>query len=249
MSAEFSYFGKLPAFGDFIRWNATKQEIRQFDKWLQEGIYHAKSELGADFDRAFKGLNVGFFMPNEDTDNILLGGMRASLDKVGRHYPFYATILIENSGHFGHQSFAFPPLAERFLTSVFPFLQSIETSAELPQIEHEFENLIESVQSSDSAQNSVNKREDFDADQTLINLNGRSVGYAVSLANGGLQNIYPILSKFFWGETAPHLFWSMNNNTPVLYVFGSTPSPHIFTNILDHTRESQFIEQISLNLS
>jgi len=43
------YFGKLPEFNDFIKFNAGSSEILYIDNWLQEGIAQAKAKFKAEW--------------------------------------------------------------------------------------------------------------------------------------------------------------------------------------------------------
>lgn len=82
-------FGKLPIYGDFIRFNADGRDVDRFDEWIQKGLAFAQQRLGetwaADFERADAWSFV--FSPDEAED-YLAGVYTPSRDQGGRQYPF-----------------------------------------------------------------------------------------------------------------------------------------------------------------
>lgn len=92
------YYGKLPAFGDFIRYNATGPEIQALDQWMQEAIYFSKRRLQPNADLAFKRAPLfHFFLSFKGSMNYLTGIIKPSRDKVGRIYPFMVGMLCNES--------------------------------------------------------------------------------------------------------------------------------------------------------
>jgi type VI secretion system ImpM family protein len=92
------YYGKLPAFGDFVRYNAAGPEFRAFDTWLQEGIYMSRKRLPPMNDPPVDNRQVYYFcMYFTDSPNYITGLLKPSRDKVGRKYPFIVA-------HIAHES-------------------------------------------------------------------------------------------------------------------------------------------------
>jgi type VI secretion system ImpM family protein len=90
-----SCFGKLPQFGDFVRINASSQELHHFDRWLQEGLYSAKKSLVAQFDSTFDASHIRrFLFPLPELQRMLIGVLIPGQDSVGRRYPFYYTVSL-----------------------------------------------------------------------------------------------------------------------------------------------------------
>jgi type VI secretion system ImpM family protein len=86
---EYGYFGKLPIFNDFIKYNAGNDEILVLDKWLQEGIILAKQNLKNDWKLVYKNsLPLYFFSPFTGTNKFISGIIFPSCDKSSRDFPF-----------------------------------------------------------------------------------------------------------------------------------------------------------------
>ncbi|MCC6527723.1 MAG: type VI secretion system-associated protein TagF [Polyangiaceae bacterium] len=88
-------YGKLPATGDFIRYNASFPVLSQFDRWMQGSLSLARDTLGAAFDGAYRP-SVGLFIyrgedeRGEPPSRGLVGVWAASGDSAGRQYPMVA---------------------------------------------------------------------------------------------------------------------------------------------------------------
>jgi type VI secretion system protein ImpM len=85
-------FGKLPATGDFIRFNAGGDELAAFDRWLGSSLDYARRSLGPAFDAAYQPA-VGLFIfhgegkADEPPTRGMVGAWAASGDNAGRIYP------------------------------------------------------------------------------------------------------------------------------------------------------------------
>ncbi len=83
------YFGKLPVFRDFVKYNTGNNEILVLDKWLQEGLILAKQKLKNDWKPVYKkSLPLRFFYPFTGTDQFISGIIFPSNDKSDRVFPF-----------------------------------------------------------------------------------------------------------------------------------------------------------------
>jgi len=88
--------GKLPAFADFVRHNATARETLALDEWIQHGLYHAQQLLRTEWDSSFeKAPAYSFVFWPENADRFLVGHMRPSRDRSGRRYPFVVSLLVD----------------------------------------------------------------------------------------------------------------------------------------------------------
>ena len=93
MSAKFvnvvGYFGKLPGFNDFVKFNAGGEELLVLDKWLQDGLLSAKMKLKSEWVNYYRSSEQFFFFyPFTGTKRALAGLLIPGLDKSGREFPF-----------------------------------------------------------------------------------------------------------------------------------------------------------------
>ncbi len=92
------FFGKLPAFGDFIRHNSAIPEITALDEWIRKGLYFAKNSLRRELDSAYRDAatyHLVFFPDN--SQRALVGTIRPGQDRSGRKYPFISAVLIDQN--------------------------------------------------------------------------------------------------------------------------------------------------------
>jgi len=88
--------GKLPAFADFVRYNATARETLALDEWLHHGLYHAQQLLRTEWDTSFENSPAySFIFWPENSDRFLVGHMLPSRDRSGRRYPFVVSLLVD----------------------------------------------------------------------------------------------------------------------------------------------------------
>lgn len=83
------YFGKLPGFNDFVKYNAGGEEVLVLDKWLQDGLIAARMKLKSAWVNLYKNSEeLYFFNPFTGTGRALTGIIFFSTDKSGREFPF-----------------------------------------------------------------------------------------------------------------------------------------------------------------
>jgi type VI secretion system ImpM family protein len=89
-------FGKLPAFGDFVRHNAGGRDAIAFDQWLQQGLYHARQHLGRSWEESFRRApSYHFLYSPENSEGFLLGVLRPSVDRGERCFPFTVALRLD----------------------------------------------------------------------------------------------------------------------------------------------------------
>ena len=88
-----SCYGKLPATGDFVRYNATGAENAAYDNWLGNSIHVAKESMGDAFMPCYQPA-LGLFIyrgddgdGSEEPDRGMVGVWASSGDSAGRRYP------------------------------------------------------------------------------------------------------------------------------------------------------------------
>lgn len=83
------YFGKLPGFNDFVKYNAGGEELLVIDKWLQDGLLSAKMKLKSEWTDYYRtSEQFFFFYPFTGTKRVLAGLLIPGFDKSGREFPF-----------------------------------------------------------------------------------------------------------------------------------------------------------------
>ncbi len=82
------YFGKLPEFNDFVKFNSGLPEILFIDKWIQDGIANARLKLKSDWRRKYETLPpTNFYIPFPSSERAAAGIIYSSNDKSGREFP------------------------------------------------------------------------------------------------------------------------------------------------------------------
>jgi type VI secretion system ImpM family protein len=90
--ASTGYWGKLPNFPDFIKYNSGSDEVQDFDKWLNEGLYSARQKFLFDWESAYlNSATFNFIFPGPS--NNLSGIIYPGKDKSNRLSPFIRFIL------------------------------------------------------------------------------------------------------------------------------------------------------------
>ena len=109
------YFGKLPNFADFIKYNAAGEELLTFDKWIQEGILNSKSKFKDKWEEIYKNSPSYNFLYNyRGTISFLAGNLFPSKDKSSRDYPFLTTLKFDKAYIGDDQLFQVPLLLKSF---------------------------------------------------------------------------------------------------------------------------------------
>ena len=82
-------YGKLPIFGDFLRYNAGSAIVRALDQWFQEGIRNCEQTLGRSWGKEFAATApLRFLFVSSQGGGALIGVFVPGVDKAGRRYPF-----------------------------------------------------------------------------------------------------------------------------------------------------------------
>lgn len=89
-------YGKLPAHGDFIRRALPDGFVAPWDEWLQQGIAHAREELGESFAAVWAAAPAWRFRLPAGTCGAreAAGVLLASEDTVGRRFPITLAALL-----------------------------------------------------------------------------------------------------------------------------------------------------------
>ncbi len=87
------WYGKLPAFGDFASRRLPQEFIGDFDAWLARSILASREMLGEGWTQTYLDSPIWrFLLPpgvlGAGQSETWAGVMMASVDRVGRHFPF-----------------------------------------------------------------------------------------------------------------------------------------------------------------
>jgi len=139
------FFGKLPAYGDFVRHNASKNEVLAFDQWLQQGIQSSKNLLNVNWNSVFDtspAYQFHFFLNPQQS---LIGIWHPSMDSAGRRFPFVIASII-NGQNMDKHSYSFIPIMFRdFFGTARQLFRDAILGIELAQIVPRIENLNSSL--------------------------------------------------------------------------------------------------------
>lgn len=83
------FYGKLPAYGDFIFRNLNTAFINPWDEWLQHFISGSREQIGEDWLNIYLTSPIWRFVlsPGVIDNNMWAGLMMPSVDRVGRYFP------------------------------------------------------------------------------------------------------------------------------------------------------------------
>jgi len=99
-ASQVGWYGKLPAFGDFASRRLPSAFIRDYDAWLAQSLLHARTLLGTDWTQTYLDCPVWrFLLPpgvlGPEQHETWAGVMMASVDRVGRQFPFTLAAALE----------------------------------------------------------------------------------------------------------------------------------------------------------
>lgn len=130
-----SCFGKLPAFGDFIRHNTNSQGIQVLDKWVQEGLYLAKNYLGQRWESIYNSATpYCFIYPLPELGQYYAGILKPSRDRGNRKYPFMVFTTIDVRQLSGQQHLLLPLMLKPFFNTVLEQMMAWEAEKEMQQV-------------------------------------------------------------------------------------------------------------------
>ncbi len=99
--AQVGWYGKLPAIGDFASRRLPSAFIRDWDGWLAQSILQAREMLGTDWTQTYMDCPIWrFVLPpgvlGADQTASWAGVVMASVDRVGRQFPFTLAAPLNN---------------------------------------------------------------------------------------------------------------------------------------------------------
>lgn len=124
--------GKVPTHGDFVSHRASTPTMRSFDRWIREGLYHARQHQGPNWESTYDEaptMRFLFWGQGRDTPNALLGVLRSSRDEGGRTYPFVVTCEVPKHALSPHHFAYLPIQASSFYEAAVPLVRQATEGA------------------------------------------------------------------------------------------------------------------------
>lgn len=135
------FFGKLPLYRDFVRHNASSNEVIAFDQWLQQGIQSSKTPLNVHWNSAFDQSSPYYFHYYLNSQQSLIGMWQPSMDSAGRRFPFVIAAIVNGSDLDKHIYTLVPSGLKNFFSTARQIYQDACSGAELVQLAQRTENL------------------------------------------------------------------------------------------------------------
>ena len=137
------YFGKLPSFADFVKYNAAVPELLNFDKWLQEGITKLKISSGNVWEKLYRESPCFRFMYYDSSArNILTGNLYPSYDRSGRLFPFLIFAKPGTAYSVPGEFYLIPLLFKDLFASAGTIFEEIKSAGNAGELNSAFERII-----------------------------------------------------------------------------------------------------------
>jgi type VI secretion system protein ImpM len=90
------FYGKAPAFGDFVRRRLPRSFLDDWDSWLQKSIFKSREQLSGAWLEDYLTSPLWRFVlsPGVCGEQATSGVLMPSVDAVGRYYPMTIAILL-----------------------------------------------------------------------------------------------------------------------------------------------------------
>ncbi len=91
------YYGKMPAYGDFVTRRLARSFVEPWDVWLQACISTSRDQLGDSWLQSYLVSPIWRFVLSEGIcgNNAWFGLIMPSVDRVGRHFPLTLAMSVE----------------------------------------------------------------------------------------------------------------------------------------------------------
>ena len=267
------YFGKLPVFNDFVKYNAGNEEILILDKWLQEGIILVKQKLKNDWKSIYKNsLPLRFFYPFTGTENFVSGIIFPSNDRSDREFPFLIFFLLNKSFFDRAPFYLIPLIFSNDYNSFEEIFNNINNNTSVSNL-NEFINQISTslfeVTPGELYQTFINDSLQKDFWQRIFRdpSNEKKYNMVNNIFNPEIKNSTVALKFNFYSDNEnnvldicfllnvialsknnfflPAMFWTKNiNNEILLYMFPSQPAPVNYLDMLYSTEKNDRIFKV-----
>ena len=262
------YFGKQPAYADFVSRNAEGGACRAFDRWVRDGM-HALAAADAGWESKYAAAEGFLFQfVNDDGREALLGRLWPSRDRLGRLFPVW----------FGFRIPTYPAALERLPTLYQDYLDLLDRSWNSLPTDHDIESFfdlaaelrprtdsvpyrtfvhstspadyLESLFGTSSSSHLLGQLIECLQPLTYLDPSHSNLGARLPLGNNPgrslrlrawIETIHRIVGRT-QAQVKPQYFWSPASSlSSLLTFFFSTPHAPDFASILHSDRESESI--------
>ncbi|MEO8232926.1 MAG: type VI secretion system-associated protein TagF [Ignavibacteriota bacterium] len=251
------YFGKLPGFPDFIKYNAAGKEILIIDTWLQEGLALAKLKFGNEWRNYYNNSSrITFIYPFTGTDNITLGIISPSNDKSGRSFPFLTFGIIKKNSEADLSYFMVPCAYKELFHNFNEIIELYKMTEDTSGLKSVIDNMIMHNLIDASVlktypkfisetkiceifklenENSFTLNDLFEKDIKIFD-HFISISYRAELnqlSSSFIISFYiQFLQKIFKNpDTTPGVFWIQNDDAGILFLTFTKPTPKDFIDL------------------
>jgi len=253
------FFGKLPAFADFIKHNSACTEISIIDNWIQEGLTLAKLKYRDEWKSRYDNCPpINFIFPFTETENLITGLLRTSIDKSGRSFPVIFFLHIKKSVIQNIPIFLLPPVFNQVLDAFNDICYYYYQSDNINSLKSAVSSVRINLDDLQGVKNNYNKflsktsaggifqrtGDDLSSEpdylKTTINLTGNVASVSYRTDMNGSDDSYTagffieLLQKVIKSpESLPGLFWTAGSNIPAkLFIMYKKPNPGNFIDII-----------------
>jgi type VI secretion system ImpM family protein len=206
-----SYFGKLPGYPDFIKFNSGDTEFCRFDEWIQKGMHSAKLKFNDWKSLYRKAPPYNFIIPGKETDKVLAGLLYFSYDKHEREFPFiiFTSLELHSLGLEFHLLPAYLKENADFLSSGLPDRINESLIQPEPILSKTTGEYIKQTYD-----HFIRMQNQFPAFPENLNSRNVCINTSMSSSNNNYTLYISALLKFYTAngdDELPAVFWSENN--------------------------------------
>ncbi len=217
------FYGKLPAFGDFISRRLPASFVHPWDAWLQDAISSSKNKLGEEWLETYLTSPVWRFLLSAGAcgNQACIGILMPSVDNVGRYFPLTLAVLMEQGAVLPR---LFLDWAEWFGKMEDLALSTLEDEFNFEKFDQELQRMVLEPMSS---------REDLLFEPDLPDDDNRPLFQIGAGELLQIRDAFVDLSGCLLGRFSPtYTLWFTNGSEdmkPTLLAYNGLPSPSAFS--------------------
>ena len=268
------FFGKLPGFTDFIKYNAAGKEILTIDNWLQESLALAKLKFKNEWKNYYNNsLTLNFIYPFTGTDNTTIGVISPSNDKSGRSFPFLMFSNIKKNVNDGLSFYLIPSVHREIFDLLNDVVEVNKSTEDTSSLKSLIDNLklsdVDSALVANDYKKFISETKLFDVfklgNENQISLNDffennlKIFEHFICFSyetdfnqpnNSFIISYYiQLLQKIFkYSDSTSGIFWTqLDDKSWLLFLIFTKPSPKDFIDLLFYNRGSLITSEENAN--